>query len=322
MLKKIIILIFISLPFGESWRGALAQVNIVPNPSFELLDTCDFNSTVCGGGVNLGVVLYWNTPNNGTSDVYNSCSTHPQCGVPNNVAGYQYPHSGNGYVGGVYYEHGFSSSKEYIQTRLDSILKPQRKYCVNFYVNVSNIYALGTNNIGMYFSTTQTALGNNNLFSLTPQINYTGIVSDTTNWTVVSGQYIANGGEQYIIIGNFYPDAATDTTPSLSPYWGQAYIYVDDVSIEDCTEVGVLHELSMGKEEMKVYPNPATNVITVDVKHSLVEGHFVILNMLGEVVYQKEIKDIKTEIDISSLPKSVYFVEAQSEKGTARKKIV
>ncbi len=56
----------------------------------------------------------------------------------------------------------------------------------------------------MYFSTTHTHIVANSLFSYTPQINETTVITDTANWTLVSGLFIANGGEQYIIIGNFY----------------------------------------------------------------------------------------------------------------------
>jgi len=35
------------------------------------------------------------------------------------------------------------------------------------------------------------------------------VITDTLNWIKISGIYAANGGEDHIIIGNFYDDART-----------------------------------------------------------------------------------------------------------------
>lgn len=196
----------------------IGQTNLVPNWSFEIIDSCNFGLN-CSGGLTSGLAPPWDSPTGTSSDLYNSCSTHPFCRVPSNYDGYQNAHTGNGYVGIICYAQN-TNYREYIQTPLDSTLISQHKYCVSFYVTLGSWLALSTNNIGMYFSPTHTHIQTNYGLTFTPQINQTTVVGDTTNWTEITGTYIANGGEQYIIIGNFFPDSLTDTIASPSQYWG------------------------------------------------------------------------------------------------------
>ena len=60
------------------------------------------------------------------------------------------------------------------------------------------------------------------------------MITDTLNWVLISGEFIAAGGERFITIGSFKSNAQTafDTTS-----WGtdpRAYYYVDDVSVVAC----------------------------------------------------------------------------------------
>jgi hypothetical protein len=71
---------------------------------------------------------------------------------------------------------------------------------------------------------------------LTPQIeNSAGIITDTLNWVAITGTFVANGTEKYMVLGNFKSNAATNTlqlnTPTLTTQ--SADIYVDDVSVID-----------------------------------------------------------------------------------------
>ena len=89
MLKKIIIYLLFVLP---CWREVYSQ-NLVPNWSFEIIDTCLFNVGNCTNGIGSNVASPWE----GISvDLYNTCSINPNCDVPTNTYGYQYAHTGNG----------------------------------------------------------------------------------------------------------------------------------------------------------------------------------------------------------------------------------
>ncbi|MCC6372962.1 MAG: T9SS type A sorting domain-containing protein [Bacteroidia bacterium] len=57
------------------------------------------------------------------------------------------------------------------------------------------------------------------------------IITDTLNWTLISGTFTANGDEKYLVIGNFLSDAATTKSimiPTSTESWSEYFI--DDVS--------------------------------------------------------------------------------------------
>lgn len=71
----------------------------------------------------------------------------------------------------------------------------------------------------------------------TPQINNSSGYFDSLNWTLVSGTYIASGGENWIVIGNFKDDATTSTSVYNSLGAPSCYVYIDNVSLTPCTGI-------------------------------------------------------------------------------------
>jgi hypothetical protein len=65
------------------------------------------------------------------------------------------------------------------------------------------------------------------------------VLSDTSGWMEIRGQYLAEGGEEYLLIGNLYDQASTtfeETGVDNALSW--AYYYVDQVVLERCGETG------------------------------------------------------------------------------------
>jgi uncharacterized repeat protein (TIGR03803 family) len=81
-----------------------------------------------------------------------------------------------------------------------------------------------------------------------------------------------------------------------------------------------------------VFPNPTTGTFTISFSQpELVSGsqmlkqvqHDVsIYNVLGENIYQSEIKNQKAEIDLSNQPAGIYFLNIKTNEGTVIKKII
>jgi OOP family OmpA-OmpF porin len=88
MSKRILFyLIFFSPAF------AVAQINLVPNPSFEIYNTCP------NSGGQITYATGWFTATLGSPDYFNSCSAG--YGVPSNGFGYSNAQDGNAYAGEV-----------------------------------------------------------------------------------------------------------------------------------------------------------------------------------------------------------------------------
>jgi len=301
--------------------NSYAQINLVPNAGFETIDSCNLQFAA----IFYGQVPFWNAPTSGSPDAYNICTpSSTLMSVPLNYFGYQYPHSGNGYAGvGLY---GNDIDKEYIQVELDSTLVSQKTYCASFYVSLCNKARIANNNIGMCFSNTIINVPNYLNLNFTPQINDTNIVSDTLNWTLISGQFIAQGGERYLIIGSFIADSLADTTHLNSGVFTNiSYYYIDDVNVHCCSCDSTSH-VGVGemnkKENVELYPNPATNELTIEIKNIKAKS-IKLINVLGEVVTNKEKVGVgKMEVDVGNLAKGIYFVEVESEVGIMRRKFV
>jgi len=65
---------------------------------------------------------------------------------------------------------------------------------------------------------------------------------------------------------------------------------------------------NMNYNELKIYPNPSTEKVHIDCAENQIMK-MQVYNMIGECVMQKELNNIKNEIDISSLSKGVYVIK-------------
>lgn len=245
-MKRLITCLF--LVFGV---GVFAQ-NLVMNPSFENNSGCPM------GPSELSRANNWTDPfvisgndTCSTSDYFHACNPLGPLGVgvPGNIMGNEPAHTGSGYAGLIIYEGMaltgctpmFSSGwREYVQGQLTSPLTAGEQYCVSFWVSLADGVKWASNNFGVYLSPSQLAIScagvsNSDLISqgITPQLTYSGApIMITNGWTQLQFTYTAIGGEQYIVIGNFFDDSGTNYVCSdpnaFNPY---SYYYIDDVSV-------------------------------------------------------------------------------------------
>jgi len=306
MMSKKVIFIFLFSCFVL--LNTKAQ-NLVSNPSFEDTISCPTSTS------QLNKCLNWINPTQASPDYFNSCSTANGgvAHIPDNGFGFQYAHAGNGYAG--FYTGGpgnGANNREYVQTALTTTLIAGKEYYVSFNVNLSNMARYAISKMGAYLSVIAPTRNDTKVINYTPQIkNSSGFITDTINWIQVSGYYSAQGGEQYLTIGNFYDDSVMDTLYINHGIYGfsAGYYYIDDVSVIDST-MGISE---IYKENyVKVFPNPANDFLNVECK--LPDAELKVFNILGNEVTQAKIS-YKGQIDISNLNKGVYFIRLQTESG-------
>jgi len=221
-----------------------AQVNLVSNPSFEQLDSCPTST----GQISLAIG--WDTLINGggsSPDLFNECNlSFPCCNVPSNYfVGYQYPKSGEGYSGIItLYYNTTNDHREYIQRKLSNKLISGNNYCAKMYVALSYRSQYSCIPLGMYFDDGQIQSNSYQIPfpNIIPQVVNTGLqLDDTLNWTIIEGNFIATGIEDYITIGNFFDRDSSGVILSYPLLSGEsplertkvAYYYIDDVSVID-----------------------------------------------------------------------------------------
>ena len=77
-------------------------------------------------------------------------------------------------------------------------------------------------------------------------------------------------------------------------------------------------QFALNNVQLKVWPNPATNVVTISV-NTLINQPVYISNTSGQIVYQQNLHQPTTTIDISQWASGVYFVRYA---GAAKKLVV
>jgi hypothetical protein len=209
--------------------------NYVSNGSFEECVNCDSLPYI-------GLPKYW-TSIDSVKYSYMYCGTNPPISnLPYFGNGYQFPRSGDfAIVSSVYCQTNnctYTQSRGYPRNRLKGKLILNEVYCVKYYVNNRNTNTVAIDAFGAYF-------GNEDIDTikycslpltyLSPQIqNQTGnIISDTLGWRLITGTFVANGTEKYVVLGNFKSNASTNTlalNPAELPYL-YTDVFFDDVSV-------------------------------------------------------------------------------------------
>lgn len=71
-----------------------------------------------------------------------------------------------------------------------------------------------------------------------------------------------------------------------------------------------------------IYPNPASNYLTVELPPNISKARLKVLNMLGELVYTSTVTKRKSNIDISTLIKGAYIIQVSDGKEIGRQKLI
>lgn len=260
----------------------------------------------------------------GSPDYYNSICPPSNNNVPFNRFGeLNAINNGQAYIGIVTY-YKTSEYKEYIQQQLSNPLIAGKSYYLSFHISKADRVIYSTNNTGAYFSVSQPTVTGNNYFSANPQIiNNLGFISDTIIWSKIEGYFTAQGGEQYMTIGNFNSNANTDTlnsgTTNPIPFDpGEAYYYIDSVSLYDSLDYVTNIKKHENDFKVSVYPNPIISTLNiVDENNKLQNTAIEIKNYLGQTFHKAPFSN---QIDLSNLATGMYFlsIEDKSNKKTVK----
>ena len=294
------------------------QTNLAPNSSFETVDSCPVTYR------QIYLASPWFQPNNSlgtttycsSSDIFNACSVNADISVPSNIMGYQNARTGNGFAGEYVDNNMGENSREYIEVPLSSSLIANKKYCVEFYVSLANVSQVATSSIGAYFSVDSLLQSTTIFYALdyvTPQIenpngNY---LNDTINWMLISGNFIATGGEKYMTIGNFNNPTNTNYQNLTWGFDQGAYYYIDDISVIDCTNEGI--STYNNGTNINIFPNPVMDKLNVQVNNC--EPTEIILYDLSSRKLLQQTFTNTTTINTEQLAKGMYLYTVRNGNG-------
>jgi hypothetical protein len=84
------------------------------------------------------------------------------------------------------------------------------------------------------------------------------------------------------------------------------------------TVSGISDYVTPHENELKIYPNPASTTITVKLRDGFVKGEMKIMNVAGKPVLTYVLESTEPTIDISGLPKGIYFLEVVTLNNISR----
>lgn len=301
--------------------------NLVPNGSFEQYSSCP-NST--GQLSNTG---NWNWAG-ATTDYYDSCSPQGNMSVPLNIYGYQYAFEGSAYIGMNVYAINESGSpfyaREPAQTAMNNSLSIGTKYFVSFKValTLNNFESCcATNKLGARFTTFSYTDANGS--NPAPIDNFAhiysnSIVTDTVNWTTISGSFVADSAYSYITIGNFFDSTHLQIIDYFGnfPQTSAAYYFVDDVrvSTDSLYTVTSLPKFDY-TNELNIYPNPSNGLIKIKAQQSNSTYFIRVFNSLGQEVFNHNVIETNS-LDLTFLVDGFYNIVITNTKEQYSTKLI
>ena len=148
-----------------------------------------------------------------------------------------------------------------------------------------------------------------------PYVAYGGDEDNQQNATVMKFN-----GENWVTVGNpdFSAGWAEYTSLAFSPS-GQPYVAYQDFANNNEATVMKYDSVYSGINESQesrllVYPNPATDKITIEIAEGQAPSQLSMMNLNGEEVLTCSLIKPKTQIDISNLPSGVYFMRLTNDK--------
>ncbi|MFM9945118.1 MAG: T9SS type A sorting domain-containing protein [Bacteroidia bacterium] len=129
------------------------------------------------------------------------------------------------------------------------------------------------------------------------------------------GLALAANGTSVYFAGVCSPTSEWGTLST--PRYGSVFAKIDGTSSGEI-------RFENSKTGISVYPNPSTGIFTLDIRNSavLLNSKLSIVNTLGEIVFQADVKEQLTNLNLEWFPKGIYFLQVSTDKGITTKKLI
>lgn len=280
--------------------GTYAQVNLVPNPSFE-------DYTACPPG--MAYVNYatgWHNFYTFSADYFNECATSSLVDVPGSSFAFQAADDGVAYMGCATLHYPDTNYREAIAALLTQPLQPgipvymAMRVCAagdsNYPIDFNNARYVSSG-IGMRFvNSLEPSYWDyiDSFFDKPPALFLDSLLSDTINWQTLSGSYTPDSAYTYITIGNFLRDQYMDTAIVNPDGLNAAYALVDKVCVS-LDPFYCLQYMGIANPEQlisAVSPNPFSDRLDLELARS--PSGFVRIQLFDNTGREMFAKDVTT----------------------------
>ena len=306
--------------------SSLFAQNLVVNPSFESHSACPYD--YC----QISFADGWYTIS-GAPCYFNTCGING-FGVPVNKYGNHQASTGNGYaefsIGGDY-----ELRIDNLGGQLTSPLVVGQKYFVNFNICLAGSSSIVSDQMGIGFSKYKYGCPGVNpippcgilgqWLALTLEVYSHNIITDSVNWTNISGSFIADSAYNYFSIGYFVWPEALNTVIIDSSAAQLIIYYLDDVcvSTDSTTYLSMgIHENSNINDLITIFPNPAKDFIYINIPIGVKVSEIEIRNIQGSLLKSHPVSNRQNKVSVGDFPKGVYFISIITDKDYIVKKLV
>lgn len=183
--------------------------NVVPNFSFESSRKQERFSTIKD-------VHQWFSPNQTTPD---------------------YVDLKDGFSMGFYLYSVDPENREYISVKLNQALEDSTYYRIDIKMRLRGDNRFANGFVSAWLSHDKPQAEKQQRLDTVPQVTMASpyLLPKTGQWFNMVDTFSVTGGQQYLTIGNFFPDRRTpvhEYSDDLPKRWNHAYIFVDEVTIE------------------------------------------------------------------------------------------
>lgn len=289
--------------------------NLVPNGSFELFTTCP------NGSAQLSYTGNWAFAGAST-DYYNACDTTYAASVPLNPRGFQYASYGNAYVGMVVLalDEVLDTGNYYYREPAGAFLTMPMTIGLKYFVSFKAALTLNdfeaccaTNKLGVLFSTVQYSNANPAPINNFAHVYTDVVITDSLNWTTVSGSFIADSAYSFISVGNFFDTLNTVVIDYYHnyPLTSAAYYYIDDVKVSTDSLFAIGEEIVNAPITINAFPNPSNGYVHIQSAESQLMS-IELYDLSGRIVYQAK-NILPCMIDFNFLESGMYALSIKNE---------
>jgi len=304
--------LFFLLSLSESSE---AQMNLVPNPSFEIHDTCPDNI------FQIHRATGWKSAN-GSPDYHHVCANWWTVSVPFNFRGFQPTISDfDSAYAGIYVHKTQHPSREILSIDLSQELIIGRRYYASLIMAATYLSPTSChcNKMGIRFISYKIP-HNINGYSTGTLINnfahiYTdSIVSDTSSWFLLEGSFVADSAYSGILVGNFFtPNNVNcfcrDSTSLLS------YYFIDRICVSEnplyCPDFSTSVRISSLPDNYEI------NLIgsSIHIRNlGLYENTKILMfDISGRLLLERELKPVNDLVDISHVSRGIYILRIKNQ---------
>ena len=182
------------------------------------------------------------------------------------------------------------------------------------------------NNAAGTFTITQNTIDNNgigiNSVSSISSISCNRICNNTTYDFKYGGSAALNADHNYWCT----PDSAITQTLIYDGHNNLSYGLVNFMPVDSvCVPGGITTGISNNTSQtfsFSVFPNPASDNLTIELPKNILRSEIKILNLLGELEYSSKALTQKTNVDISTLGNGLHVVQITSGNNVSRQRFV